>query len=309
MSRIIQEQDAAPMKRGGATTDEGRQIVKYNSTVHGFSDRRVIIARLGEREEDYRALLDAFLAEYRPEEVTEQLLVYEMAINRWRHRRALPVENAEIERQFNSDERAEMDALRPADAALKEATGRFDDAKSVLEIVRSAEHEGTFSWEVIPKALWGNLFLDLEPRMVSLPARELGHVRTPEEVIAIVRRELSLDDATIKAELIRVAGKDVASAQEEIEESLAQREAIPRDYALKKVSASIPSEIVWAKIHRYTSSLDKEFRLKLEMLLKLQQMRRDREDALMREIPPPDGLGPGAEDVPEVTPDSGRAVA
>ena len=300
MATINQLPDAAPRKRGGPTTPEGRDITRYNSTVHGFSDRRVVIACLGEREEDYRALVNALLDEYSPEEATEQLLVYEMATNRWRHARALPVENAEIERQFNNCARAEKDALRPADAAVKGATVRCEGAKRVLEIVRSAEHEGTISWEMIPEALWENLFADLEPRMVSLPARELGQVRTPEEVIAILHRELALDDATIKVELLRVAGENVASAQEEIDEALQSREAIVRDYALQKAAASLPSEIVWATIHRYTTPLDKEFRLKLEMLIKLQQMRRDRQGALVRELPPPVGVGRGAEDVPEV---------
>ena len=300
MATINQLPDAAPRKRGGPTTPEGRDITRYNSTVHGFSDRRVVIACLGEREEDYRALVNALLDEYSPEEATEQLLVYEMATNRWRHARALPVENAEIERQFINCERAEKDALRPADAAVKEATVRFEGAKRVLEIVHGAEHEGTISWEVIPEALWEDLFADLEPRMVLLPARELGQVRTPEEVIAILRRELSLDDAELYAELLRVAGENVASAQKEIEESLESREEIERDYALQKAIAALPSEIVWAKIHRHTSSLDKEFRQKLEMLIKLQEIRRDRQGARVRELPPPDGVGRGAEDVPEV---------
>jgi hypothetical protein len=300
MSTTNKLPDAPAVKRGGPTTPEGQEIVKRNALVHGFSDRRVVIACLGEREEDYRALLDALLDEHSPEEVTEQLLVNEMATNRWRHARALPVENAEIERQFINYERAEKDALRPADAALKEATGRFEGAKRVLEILRSAEHEGAISWEVIPEALWEDVLADFEPRMVSLPARELGQVRTPEEVIAILRRELSLDDAKLSAELLRVAGKNVASAQEEIEESLESREEIVRDYALQKATASLPSEIVWAKIHRHTTSLDKEFRQKLEMLIKLKEIRRDRQGALVRELPPPDDVGRGAEDVPEV---------
>ena len=47
----------SPKRGGGPATQEGISITKYNSTVHGFTDRRTVIARLGERKEEYLALV------------------------------------------------------------------------------------------------------------------------------------------------------------------------------------------------------------------------------------------------------------
>jgi hypothetical protein len=289
-----------PDRRGGPATSEGRAIAKYNSTIHGFADRRVVIARLGESEEEYRALVDAFFDEYRPERATERQLVCELASNRWRLARAVRFESAQIEILLSQVENEKKDALVTVDCARAESQQRLDRARGVLDIVRSSEHEGTLSWENVPDSLWEDVLADLEPQMASLPARELGGVKTPEEVITTLRRELSLDDATILAELRRVADRNFAEAQKEFKESLASREAVERDYALKKEAASLPSENAWERIHRFTSSLEKDFRQKLEVLIKLQQIRRDREGDLVREIPPPVCVGGGAQDVPEI---------
>ena len=283
--------DAPAVKRGGPTTDEGREIVKYNSTVHGFADRRVVIKCLGESEEEYQALVDALLKEYPPESVTQRLLVSDLATNRWRMARALRYESGKIEEKVIQVEKEEKDALRAAEAAVKDATGRLDDAKSVLEIVRSAKREGTFSWELIPNPLWETLLAYLEPRMISLPARELGGVKTPEEVIATIRRELSLDDEKIHAELLRIAEENVASAEESLGETQASPKALEREFALQKDAAALLSEHDAERIHRFTTPLEKERRSILEMLLKFPQLRRQMTAAAAGEIPPPSESG------------------
>jgi len=47
--------------KGGATND--RSLSRYNGTRHGILSAEVVIARLGECEEDYAALREAVLAE------------------------------------------------------------------------------------------------------------------------------------------------------------------------------------------------------------------------------------------------------
>ena len=290
----------SPKRGGGPLTQEGISITKYNSTVHGFTDRRTVIARLGERKEEYLALVDAFLDAYRPQTEDEVLIVHELATNRWRIARPLRFESALIEMTLNAIEAEETHTLKVAEGTISESRERLDGARGVLELVRAASKEGKLSWEAIPDSLWEETVADLEPHMASLPASELGGMRTPEEVIGLLRRELSFDDTKIHTECLRIAERNVASAQMAVEESIASRDASAREFALRKDAAGLLSDADWQRVHRSTSSLEKEFRQKLEILIKLQQIRRDGKGALVRELPPPGGVGGGAEKMPEV---------
>ncbi len=299
MDTYLQLPDApAPKRGGGPATPEGISIIKYNSTVHGFTDRRTVIARLGERQEEYQALVDAFVDAYRPQTEDEVLIVHELATNRWRMARALRFESAQIEMTLNAIEAEETHAQKCADCAVAESRKRLDAARGNLELVRAASKEGKLPWEAIPDALWEELLVDLEPHMASLPADELGGVRTPEEVIALIRRELSFDDTTLHTECLRIAERDVAASQMAVEESCAARDASAKEFAHRKDAAGLLSDADWQRVHRSTSSLEREFRQKLEILIKLQQIRHEKEGLHGREIAPPPDDGTEPQDAP-----------
>jgi hypothetical protein len=78
-----------------------------------------------------------------------------------------------------------------------------------------------------------------------------------------------------------------------VEESIASRDASAREFALRKEAAGLLSDADWQRVHRSTSSLEKEFRQKLEILIKLQQIRHENQGTLVRGIaPPPDESSP-----------------
>jgi hypothetical protein len=74
----------------GPRTPEGRAAVGLNALRHGLTAQTAVLPN--ESPEEFRELLDAFLAEYQPAGPTETLLVEQMAMASWRLRRMRALE-------------------------------------------------------------------------------------------------------------------------------------------------------------------------------------------------------------------------
>jgi hypothetical protein len=70
-------------KSHGPITPEGRAAVRHNALKHGFTAADIILPTVEERI-DFEQFRFAFEEEYKPEGPTEQVLVEDIVIARWR---------------------------------------------------------------------------------------------------------------------------------------------------------------------------------------------------------------------------------
>src|SRR5271165_458848 len=82
---------ANAQKSTGPRTDEGKAASSKNLLSHGFMSAATVIA--GEDPEEFRALLIDFALEFKPETVTEQILIEKMATNQWLSLRAFRLQS------------------------------------------------------------------------------------------------------------------------------------------------------------------------------------------------------------------------
>jgi hypothetical protein len=90
----------------GPVTAEGKARSSKNAMKHGMNSRDVVLP--GESQEDFDALLTAFVRSHKPVDDIERSFVFEMAACRWRLRRLAAMETAvfdqEMERVLNDGE-------------------------------------------------------------------------------------------------------------------------------------------------------------------------------------------------------------
>ena len=77
-------------KSNGPVTPEGRAISSRNSLRHGLTAKAVVLP--GESQEEFQALLDAYIDQFQPATGVESELVQAMAIARWRLNRIVGIE-------------------------------------------------------------------------------------------------------------------------------------------------------------------------------------------------------------------------
>src|SRR6266849_1653321 len=78
-------------KSNGPITPEGRAAVRHNALKHGFTAAEIILPTVEEKI-DFEQFRAAFEAEYKPEGPTEQVLVEDIVIARWRLNRIRKME-------------------------------------------------------------------------------------------------------------------------------------------------------------------------------------------------------------------------
>ena len=92
-------QSALNRKAGGPRTIEGKQRSRVNALRHGiYSDIPLLN---GESRVKYNSLLNGFSESLLPVGALEKVLVEDMVNNRWRHRRAIQAEGAEIRKAID----------------------------------------------------------------------------------------------------------------------------------------------------------------------------------------------------------------
>ena len=116
----------------GPVTPEGKARSAANTPAHGLAAKTIVLTN--ECQPRFQALLDSFIAQFAPANESEFCCVEEMALARWRLRRAAGYETALLDYQIESGQ--------PFDA---ENHGRLDQTTRGA-LAWSALHETSFSF-------------------------------------------------------------------------------------------------------------------------------------------------------------------
>lgn len=92
-------------RTGGPRTSEGKAIASRNATKTGVYSTQVVLP--GESEEEFRELEQCFFEDFRPEGVTEALMVRDLAVITWKKRRLTKMEHAVMMAQLQAPITAE----------------------------------------------------------------------------------------------------------------------------------------------------------------------------------------------------------
>jgi hypothetical protein len=106
-------------EKGGVRSEEGKTVSRLNATKHGLLSREVLLE--GESQEELDELEDRILRELQPEGEVERILVDRIVSSYWRLRRALRVERAHMEYEYQDGLRDPLESdsrLRPLAAMV-----------------------------------------------------------------------------------------------------------------------------------------------------------------------------------------------
>ncbi|MFZ2063258.1 MAG: hypothetical protein WAU82_19780 [Candidatus Binatus sp.] len=92
--RQLAARRANALKSTGPRTSEGKETARLNALKHGFFSCDVVNSELdgSARVDEFNAMLDALLEEFKPESVHERMMIDELAACCWRIRRLLRYE-------------------------------------------------------------------------------------------------------------------------------------------------------------------------------------------------------------------------
>jgi hypothetical protein len=104
-------------KSHGPTTPQGRSVSSRNSLRHGLTAKAVVLP--GESLEEFQALLDSYIQQFKPASGVEADLIQAMAVTRWRLNRIAGIEtnlfsNEMVSRKEDIDEKFTQDDDRLA---------------------------------------------------------------------------------------------------------------------------------------------------------------------------------------------------
>ena len=88
---------------GGPNTIEGRAKSSMNSTKHGLTGKQVVMP--GEDPEEFEALESALMEEHQPANITESMLVHDLAKFHWLKERAIRLQQQSFLTDLAMDEK------------------------------------------------------------------------------------------------------------------------------------------------------------------------------------------------------------
>ena len=92
-------------RTGGPRSAEGKAVASRNSIKTGAYSTQVVLP--GESEEEFRELEQCFFEDFRPEGVTEALMVHDLTVISWKKRRLTKMEHAVLMAQLQAPITAE----------------------------------------------------------------------------------------------------------------------------------------------------------------------------------------------------------
>ena len=107
-------------RKGGVKTDGGKAVIKYNALKHGLLSQEVLLAK--ENEENLVELSERLMAELQPQGELERILADRIVSSVWRLKRALTVERANMEYEYQDrvDDHYPYDKAQRQLAALRD---------------------------------------------------------------------------------------------------------------------------------------------------------------------------------------------
>ncbi|MGH7089278.1 MAG: hypothetical protein ACREFQ_10285 [Stellaceae bacterium] len=257
-----------PLPRAGSY-----QLARFNAIRHGVLSRHTVLP--WEDGEEYRALIEALVAEHKPQGPTEEHLVEELAGVIWRKRRLRMAESAIHHRALKGAcglyrETAEAALIHVADPGKSE---------SVADAIRATEAETAddFSDLESHRAMTENAIGLLDSPSAEAYSRALAALRedTREwwaEQLTWKRGDYEADEEPFRSkaeDLLRFLQEKVLPWFEERQTELDHRPLI-RDQAFGE--AVDPDKL--ERLARYETCLDRKLERMLAMLLRLQDLRR-----------------------------------
>src|SRR5712671_4199588 len=130
-------------KSHGPTTPEGRAAVRHNALKHGFTAAEIILPTVEEKI-DFEQFRAAFEAEHQPVGPTEQVLVEDIVIARWRLNRIRKMEPGFFALRQEVLKRRVKDDFSSLDAQAHLALIVRDDAQDADTLGKMSRYEGRF---------------------------------------------------------------------------------------------------------------------------------------------------------------------
>jgi hypothetical protein len=255
----------------GPTTFEGKARVARNALKHGLLARDVIIVAGDgqEKEAEFHQLLDELYEAHEPAGATEQMLVQNMAVNRWRKWRVL---------------RAEMGAIRtPLDNLIVERARVLADKVNSQENTDDAYVHLPRSSAGIDRLLAG---IDAIRERLSSAGPEVGSDVLAEANVSWLVDNLGYNEEQIKAVLHDQAEEEprwstlILGLDESRADLVKGKPDVERQEALaleaEKARLAVPDDPAAERRLRYEKAIDAEFYRTLATLETVQRARRTR---------------------------------
>ncbi len=130
-------------KSHGPKTPEGRAAVRHNALKHGFTAAEIIFPTV-EEQIDFEQFRVAFEEEHQPVGPTEEVLVEDMVVSRWRLNRIRKMEPGFFAMSLQDLNRRVKEQYANLDAQAHLALIVRDDAQSSDTLGKMSRYEGRF---------------------------------------------------------------------------------------------------------------------------------------------------------------------
>jgi len=276
-------------RRGGPRTERGKERSSKNSLKHGIFAKVVLLR--SERTGQFHALLQGFRDYFQPVGMPEEILIETLAISKWRSRRALNAEKAEIEREksLNSRtiERKKREMEEAANLINSSATlqfGMLHRLRNPLVIKTCIEILESFQLQVMARGF--DPVKDYQALAKVYGAVALKDIFMIYELCndpGPLAQEESFKEFDLPAEERRKKFADYLQGEIDRYRQLEGIFALlsDEDATMETESASVPEPQRLDRLLRYTASLDREFDRTLSQLERLQRIRKG------QPVPPP----------------------
>jgi hypothetical protein len=117
----------------GPTTETGKQTVSGNAQRHGLLAQRAVLA--GESHEDFLHLLNSLYEEHQPTTPTEESIVQNLAVVRWRQFRLWTIETAGLDDRVSNPHPRYANTADPFSTSLWFAFRTLTDETRSLELL------------------------------------------------------------------------------------------------------------------------------------------------------------------------------
>ena len=271
------------MRRGtGPRTVQGKQKSRQNAVKHGIFSKAVVLP--GEPQAEFNALLGGLRTVFQPVGMFEDDLVEMLAVTRWRQRRLLLAEGAEIQagREFNEWDLKQKHLDEAAKFAIVQSNGGLiakisnpEALETCLGVLRRLKfnveanglncNDNAMSllsrvYGAFDETHWGNtLFRSyvVYSTTASYPedVRKNGDYPSPEECKSNFLRELEIEETRLVAYQLR------------------QLDVEAKKLILESVRRSVPDSPRLDQLLRYGITLERTFDRTLSQLERAQRMR------------------------------------
>ena len=248
--------DVAPVAPAGSYAP-----VRFNALKHGVLSRLTVLAH--EDHAEFDDLLGALINEHRPNGITEQHLIEELAAIIWRKRRVLVAEGAMINRGLKGIAKSSIAAAVPFERGL---SSEDNDIRRAMLFSSDRMAECKSEAEAEQNGLWKAQSILHKGRVDAYSkARQALSIESREAWDSHVAEGTAQPNAQSLATFLREVLEPILSGMTKTARSL------------PAIKAQVSGEGLQAQklepLNRYETHLDRKFERTLAMLLKMKELR------------------------------------